>query len=46
MASTGKQKRKIFFTIGDSQMNGHIELKVGGGRFTKRTRNHNAKIIK
>ncbi len=39
-----KQKRKVFFCIGDDLQNSSKMIKVGGGKFTKRTRGHKAKI--
>ena len=44
MATTGKQKRKVFFVIGDDLQPSHTMIKVGGGKFTKRTRQHKAKV--
>ena len=41
-----KQKRKVFFTIGDDLQPSHKMIKVGGGKFTKRTRGLKAKINK
>lgn len=38
-----KQKRKVFFSIGGDGMQNSGQ-KVAGGRFTKGTRNHKAKI--
>lgn len=41
-----KKKRKVYFSIGGKADKLDLGKKVSGGRFTKRTRNHNAKIIK
>jgi hypothetical protein len=45
MATTGKQKRKVFFVIGDDLQPSHKMIKVGGGKFIKRTRGFKAKIV-
>lgn len=35
-----KQKRKVFFVIGDDLVPSHKMIRVSGGRFTKKTRGH------
>jgi len=44
MAASAKQKRKVFFVLGGRGLSPDVDFKkVGGGRFTKRSRGLNAK---